>query len=53
MALIPEIDLVKILEFCFRIEVGRFSMKLGLCYRVFDKFTGTGFIITLEFLRIE
>ncbi len=36
---------------CFNIEVGRFSIKLGLWSRVLFDFTGTGLIKTLEFLR--
>lgn len=40
-------------EDCFNIDVGRFSTKIGLDVRilVISEFTGTGFIITLEFFR--
>lgn len=52
MALIPEIDLVKMFEDCFNIDVGLFSIKLGLSVRLFSSYSiGTGFISTFEFRR--
>lgn len=51
MALIPDIERVKMFEDCLRIDAGRFSTKLGLDSRYFPfvVLTGTGLIITLEF----
>ena len=58
IALIPEMDLVRTDEDCFKIDVGFFSgERVGddyfrISWLFLPMSTGTGFISTFEFLRV-